>query len=88
MTPPRIAVLPGDGIGPEVTGVAVRVLHAAGFKGTFTEHPVGWAEWCARGDALPAATLEACRAADAVLFGAITSKPEDQANAEVAPHLN
>lgn len=84
---PRIAVLPGDGIGPEVTGVAVRVLQAAGFEGTFTEHPVGWSEWCARGEALPAATLQACRDADAVLFGAITSKPEDQANAEVAPAL-
>lgn len=84
---PRIAVLPGDGIGPEVTAVGVRVLQAAGFQGTFTTHPVGWSEWCARGEALPAATLQACRDADAIVFGAITSKPEDQAQAEVAPHL-
>lgn len=86
-TAPRIAVLPGDGIGPEVTAVAVRVLQAAGFQGTFATHPVGWKEWCTRGDALPAATLQACRDADAVLFGAITSKPDDQAQAEVAAHL-
>jgi isocitrate/isopropylmalate dehydrogenase len=84
----HIAVLPGDGIGPEVTAVAVRTLQAAGFQGTFTEHPVGWSEWCARGEPLPAATLQACRDADGVLFGAITSKPDDQAQAELAPHLN
>ncbi len=83
----RIAVLPGDGIGPEVTAVAVRVLQAAGFRGEFAAHPVGWSEWCARGEALPASTLQACREADAILFGAITSKPEDQAQAEVASHL-
>lgn len=84
---PHVAVLPGDGIGPEVTAVAVRVLQAAGFSGTFSTHPVGWSEWCRNGEPLPAATLEACRAADAVLFGAITSKPEDQAQAELARHL-
>lgn len=84
---PRIAVLPGDGVGPEVTAVAVRVLQAAGFQGTFTTHPVGWAEWCARGEALPAATLQACRDAGAVLFGAITSKPEDAAQAELTAGL-
>jgi isocitrate/isopropylmalate dehydrogenase len=83
----HVAVLPGDGIGPEVMAVAVRVLRAAGFQGTFQEHPVGWSEWCARGDPLPAATLLACREADAILFGAITSKPEDEAQAELAPHL-
>lgn len=83
----RVAVLPGDGIGPEVTAVAVRVLHAAGFNGTFTTHPVGWSEWCARGEPLPAATLQACRDADAVLFGAITSKPDAQAQADLAPAL-
>jgi 3-isopropylmalate dehydrogenase len=84
---PRIAVLPGDGVGPEVTSVALHVLEAAGFKGTFTTHAVGWAQWCSHGEALPAATLDACRAADAILFGAITSKPEDQAQAELAPRL-
>ncbi|HUR24988.1 MAG TPA: isocitrate/isopropylmalate dehydrogenase family protein [Candidatus Thermoplasmatota archaeon] len=87
MTGPRIAVLAGDGIGPEVTAVAVRVLQAAWFQGSFTQHAVGWSEWCARGDPLPAATLRACKEADAVLFGAITSKPETEAQAEVAPHL-
>lgn len=87
MSTPHVAVLPGDGIGPEVTAVAVRVLQAAGFQGTFATHPVGWSEWCARGEPLPAATLQACRDADAILFGAITSKAEDAAQAEVASPL-
>lgn len=84
---PHIAVLAGDGIGPEVTSVAVRALLAAGFQATFSEHAVGWSQWCAHGEPLPAATLEACRKADAVLFGAITSKPDDQAQAELSPAL-
>lgn len=83
----KVAILAGDGIGPEVTAVAVHVLQAAGFEGSFSSHPIGWSEWCARGDALPAMTLQACKDADAVLFGAITSKPEDQAQAELAPTL-
>jgi isocitrate/isopropylmalate dehydrogenase len=84
---PVVAVLPGDGIGPEVIGVAFKTLRAAGLDASFSFHPVGWREWCDNGDALPAATLAACRSADAVLFGAITSKPEQEAQAEVAPHL-
>lgn len=78
----RVAVLAGDGIGPEVTEVAVEALQAAGFDGTFTKQPVGWACWAQDGDALPPATLDACRRADAVLFGAITSKPTAEATRE------
>lgn len=84
----HIACLPGDGIGPEVIAVARAVLDAAGFEATWSEHPVGWSEWCARGEPLPAATLQACRDADAVLFGAITSKPDDAAIAELHPSLH
>lgn len=78
MQPPRtyhIAVLPGDGIGPEVTDEAVRVLRAAasayGFSLTFDEHPVGGVALDGHDDPLPAATLRACRRADAVLLGAV-----------------
>lgn len=84
---PHIAVLPGDGIGPEVIRVAVRVLQAAGFTASYSFHAVGWREWCDNGDPLPPSTLEACRSADGVLFGAITSKPDVEAQAELAPHL-
>jgi len=71
----RIAVLPGDGIGPEVTREAVKVLTAVatreGFVLEFAEYPVGGAAIDATGTPLPAATLAACRAADAILLGAV-----------------
>lgn len=68
----KVAVLPGDGIGPEVTAEAVGVLEALGLTGlTLTHADVGAAAWRAHGHPLPPATLEAARAADAVLFGAV-----------------
>jgi 3-isopropylmalate dehydrogenase len=66
-----IAVLPGDGIGPEVTAEAVRVLHALDLGLTFEEAPVGGAGYDAAGHPLPPATLDLARRADAVLFGAV-----------------
>lgn len=83
----RIAYLPGDGIGPEVLGVARRVLEAAGFEAEWVELPIGWKEWCEHGEALPSETLRAIRTTEAGLFGAITSKPDDEAERELAPHL-
>jgi 3-isopropylmalate dehydrogenase len=71
----HIAVLPGDGVGPEVTAEAVRVLRAVAelndHSFTFAEHPVGAAAIEATGRPLPPETLAACRAADAVLLGAV-----------------
>jgi 3-isopropylmalate dehydrogenase len=69
----KIAVLPGDGVGKEVTAQAVRVLEAAVDREVpidLVEAPIGQAGVDAAGDPLPAATLELCRAADAILFGA------------------
>ena len=69
----KIAVLPGDGIGPEVTAQAVSVLKAAvGNSSTLelTEAPIGQAGVDTAGDPLPAETLEVARKADAILFGA------------------
>jgi 3-isopropylmalate dehydrogenase len=66
-----IACLPGDGIGPEVMAEAVRVLAALDPSLTVQEHPLGAAAIAACGDPLPPATLEACRASDAVLMGAV-----------------
>jgi 3-isopropylmalate dehydrogenase len=66
----RIVVLPGDGIGPEVTAAAVRALDAVG-EFEVSEHVIGGASIDAHGTALTDATLEACRAADAVLLGAV-----------------
>ncbi len=70
-----IAVLAGDGIGPEIVAEAVKVLRAVaaayGHDFIFDEQPVGGAAYDAVGDCLPDATLAACRAADAVLLGAV-----------------
>src|SRR3954468_8885789 len=66
----HIALLPGDGIGPEVVASAVEVLRAFdNFE--FSEHPIGGAAIDATGTALPDDTLAACRAADAVFLGAV-----------------
>jgi len=66
----RIASLPGDGIGPEVCDAAVRVLDALPIDVAVEEHPFGGHAIHQHGDPLPAETLAACRAADAVLLGA------------------
>jgi 3-isopropylmalate dehydrogenase len=67
----RIALLPGDGIGPEVIAEAVRVLGAIGLPLTFQDALVGGAAYKAVGHPLPAETLEIAKAADAILFGAV-----------------
>lgn len=67
-----IALLPGDGIGPEVIAVARHVLEALALPGMlFEEAPVGGAAYKASGHPLPQATLELARRADAILFGAV-----------------
>jgi 3-isopropylmalate dehydrogenase len=67
-----IATLPGDGIGPEVTAQAVRVLEAVcGDRLTFEEAPVGGAAYKSAGHPLPPATLDLAKRADAILFGAV-----------------
>ena len=65
-----IVTLPGDGIGPDVTAAATRVLDAVG-DFSYDEHPFGGASIDAHGAALTDATLAACRGADAVLLGAV-----------------
>jgi 3-isopropylmalate dehydrogenase len=71
----KVLVLPGDGIGPEIVGEAVKLLKALQAQGAIAvelEHGlVGGAAYDVFGDPLPAQTLEAARAADAVLLGAV-----------------
>ena len=76
----KIAVLPGDGIGPEVTREAVKVLKAAvgSAKLELTEAPIGQAGVDAAGDPLPMETLELARKSDAILFGS-AGVPGDEA---------
>jgi 3-isopropylmalate dehydrogenase len=67
-----VAVLAGDGIGPEVVGEARRVIEALAIPGlTFEEAPVGGAAYKASGHPLPPPTLDLARRADAILFGAV-----------------
>ena len=67
----KIAVLPGDGIGKEITIEAVRVLKALALPMTLEEAPVGGAAYDALGDPLPESTLKLAKDADAILFGAV-----------------
>lgn len=67
----KIAVLPGDGIGPEIVAEAVKVLQALDLRFELESAPVGGAAYEASGHPLPPATLALARAADAVLFGAV-----------------
>jgi 3-isopropylmalate dehydrogenase len=84
-----IAVLPGDGIGPEVTREAVAALTAIarlfGHEFALSEHAFGGAAIDAHGDPLPDETLAACRAADAVLLGAIGGPKWSDPSARVRP---
>ena len=65
----HVAVLPGDGIGPEVAAEAIRVLDALGIG--HSEHPFGGHAILDQGTPLPEQTLAACRSADAVLHAAV-----------------
>jgi 3-isopropylmalate dehydrogenase len=67
----KIAVLPGDGIGPEIIKEAVKVLNALGEKFELEEAPVGGAGYEAKGHPLPDSTLALAKEADAILFGAV-----------------
>ena len=67
----KIAVLPGDGIGTEITAEAVKVLNALDLKFEMEQAPVGGAGYEASGHPLPPATLKLAKEADAVLFGAV-----------------
>jgi len=75
----KIAVLPGDGIGKEVTAQGVKALKAAldTVPYELTEAPIGGAGYEAAGDPLPPATLDLCRGCDAILHGA-AGVPEDE----------
>src|SRR5579864_3969883 len=85
----RLTILPGDGIGPEVTDEAVRVLETVsqvfGHKLSFTRKDVGGAALRASNDPLPPDTLESCMTSDAVLLGAVGSPEFDSYPAHLRP---
>eukprot|EP01061_Rhynchopus_euleeides_P009566 TRINITY_DN1874_c0_g2_i1.p1 TRINITY_DN1874_c0_g2~~TRINITY_DN1874_c0_g2_i1.p1 ORF type:complete len:398 (+),score=182.48 TRINITY_DN1874_c0_g2_i1:42-1196(+) len=85
----RVALLPGDGIGPEVMENCLQVLDAAGFKAEYVHCDIGWEFWKNEGNALPDRTLEILnpKKTDVGLFAAITSKPAADAAKELSPAL-
>jgi 3-isopropylmalate dehydrogenase len=89
MSTHRITLLPGDGIGPEITAVARALLEAVArrhhFSLEFDEQPIGGAAIDATGVPLPEATLAACRASEAVLLAAIGSPRFDALPRELRP---
>ncbi len=85
----QIVLLPGDGIGPEIVAQAERVLHQIaeqhGHDFQLSSHPIGGCAIDEFGDPLPAATLAACRDADAILLGAVGGPKWDDPTAKVRP---
>lgn len=85
----KIAILPGDGIGPEVTAQAVRVLQVVadlhGHTFEFEERPIGGVAICQTGTPLPVSTLDACVTSNAVFLGAVGAPEHDKLAPEVRP---
>ena len=82
-----VVAMPGDGIGNQVLPEAVRVLKAVGFDAEYIHADIGWDCWCREGNALPQRTVDLLAKHQLGLFGAITSKPKKQAEAELTPDL-
>jgi len=83
----KIAWLPGDGIGNDVMDAARVVLDVVDLDAEYSPGDVGWEFWRKEGNPLPERTLEVLKNTDCCLFGAITSKPRDEARRELAPQL-
>jgi len=83
----RIAVLPGDGIGKDVMDACRIVLDKLELDAEYLPGDIGWEFWCTEGDPLPKRTIELLKKTDCCLFGAITSKPKEEADAELTPAL-
>ena len=82
-----VVTMPGDGIGNQVLPEALRVLKAVGFDADYVHADIGWDCWCNEGNALPDRTIDLLTKHKLGLFGAITSKPNKAAQAELKPEL-
>ena len=83
----HIAVLPGDGVGKDVMDAAKIVLDMIDLNAEYTMGDIGWEFWKKEGNALPDRTLSLLKETDCCLFGAITSKPNNDAQKELSPEL-
>ncbi len=83
----RVAWLPGDGVGNDVMEAARIVLDALKFDAEYIHGDIGWKFWCQEGDPLPQRTTDMLKTTNCALFGAITSKPKEEAAKELIPEL-
>ncbi len=83
----KIAWMPGDGVGIEVMDATKLVLDAMKFDASYHPADIGWEYWVNEGNPLPDRTIEVLKNTDCGLFGAITSKPREEAQAELIPEL-
>ncbi|MHA2028329.1 MAG: isocitrate/isopropylmalate dehydrogenase family protein [Candidatus Kariarchaeaceae archaeon] len=85
----KIAILPGDGIGKDVVDATIKVFDKVGFseKAEYLWADIGWKFWCNEGNPLPDRTIELLKQTNCALFGAITSKPKEEADMELSSEL-
>jgi len=83
----KIAWLPGDGVGTEVMDATKLILDKVGFDAELIHGDIGWEFWKTEGNPFPDRTIEVLKNTDAALFGAITSKPKEEAAKELIPEL-
>jgi len=87
MTKYKIAWLPGDGVGKDVMDAAKIVLDTINLDAEYIPGDIGWEFWKSEGDPLPKRTIDLFNQTDCCLFGAITSKPKEEAQKELDPKL-
>ena len=83
----KIAWMPGDGVGVDVLDAAKIVLDKIRLDAEYIPAEIGWENWCKEGNPLPDRTIDILKNTTCALFGAITSKPKEEAEAELVPAL-
>ena len=83
----KIAWLPGDGVGVDVMDAAKIVLDKLQLDAQYIPGDIGWEFWRTEGNPLPDRTIDLIKSSDCALFGAITSKPKEEAEAELVHKL-
>ncbi len=83
----KVAWLPGDGVGHEVMDCTRLILDKLNLDAEYIPGDIGWEFWRHEGEALPQRTIDLLKKTDVALFGAITSKPRDEAAQELDPEL-
>lgn len=83
----KIAWMPGDGVGQDVMDAAKIVLDKIALDAEYVHADIGWEFWKTEADPLPKRTIDILNNTDCALFGAITSKPKEEAEKELIPEL-